>query len=105
MYAIMLEYGWLPAMLAVGSLVGSALVSWRARSVFHCCLSVVIFACVIWSLFTIYQMFCLDEQKVRGIVFMGRLRWNFIPLLTSLAVFIIFAAQAFYRLGRRSDAA
>jgi hypothetical protein len=103
MYAIMLEYGWLPAMLAVGSLVGSALVSWRARTVFHCCLSVVIFACVFWSLFTIYRMFCLDE--VRGIVFMGRERWNFIPLLTSLAVFIIFAVQAFYVLGRRSDAA
>ena len=44
MNELTLTYGWLPAMLAVGSLVGSVFVSWRARSVIHSCLSVVIFA-------------------------------------------------------------
>lgn len=105
MNELTLTYGWLPAMLAVGSLVGSVFVSWRARSVIHSCLSVVIFAGVFWTLFTLYRMFYLNERQVQAIIFMGRERWNFIPPLTALAVFIIFGAQGFYVLGRRSDAA
>ena len=100
-----LLYIWCPVIFAVGSVVGSGLVLLRQRSVIHGCLSIAVLACALWALFTFYRMFALEEHKVQMILFMGRVRLNFVPYLVTLVAFSIFAAQSFYVLSRRPNAA
>jgi hypothetical protein len=88
-------FGWLPAILAVSSLAGSVLVSWRMRSVTHYCLSMTVFAGVFWSVFTLYRIFSLHDRHASFIVLFGREWLNWVPHLIILAAFGIFAMQLF----------
>src|SRR6516164_1548242 len=80
-----------PAMFAVGSLVGSALLSWRTRSVFHFCVTGALFVGVFCSLFVLYDIFRLGGEA------------SFRPHILIATLFAVFAGQAFYVLRRRPD--
>ena len=85
-------YGWLPAIFAVGSLTGSALVSWKAQIFVHYCLSGVVFAAVFFALFSLYRIFYLGAYA------------SYLPHFIILGAFIIFALQGFSYFSRRHDA-
>ena len=55
-------YGLLPTIFAVGSLAGSVLVSWKARSFAHYCLSGIVFVAAFSSLLMLYDIFYLDGR-------------------------------------------
>ena len=98
-------YIWMPVLVAIGSVVGSGLVSWRYRGVIHVCLSLIVAVLVVGALFYFYRIFYLDEREAGVIVIFGREHLNFIPYFAIVGAFIIFAAQGFYVLRDKTDAA
>jgi len=98
-------YIWLPTLFAVLSVVGSSLVSWRHSSPAHICLTLIVWVFAVWSLFTLYRMFGLEEYQVQVVVFMGRERLNLIPHLVTFIVVCIFAGQTFWLLRHKPEAA
>ena len=85
-------YGWLPAIFAVGSLTGSALVSWKVRHFVHYCLSGIIFAAVFFGLFSLYRIFFLGAYA------------SYLPHFVILGAFTVFALQGFSYFSHRHDA-
>jgi len=88
---IQLLYGWIPVILAVGSFVGSALVSWKIRSLVHCFLSGIIFIAVFSAVFMLYRIFYLDARA------------SYLPHFIIVAAFAVFAAQGFSYFSHRHD--
>ncbi len=95
-------YGWLPALIAIVSAVGSGLVAWRQRSLVHACLTLVVCLLSCWALFTLYRIFFLDEANL--VVISGRVYRNYLPHFAIFVAFTIFACQGFYSLCVSSDA-
>lgn len=98
-------YIWFPTLIGIVSVIGSSLISWRQRSLVHGGLSLGVFACVFWSLFTLYRMFGIPEDRIGFVVFMGRVQVNFVPYLVTLVAFGIFYAQVNSALKQRVNAA
>jgi hypothetical protein len=75
----------LPELVSLFCLVISALITWRSRSLFSGCLTLVIFATVLWSLFIWCQIFLLQIFSPGRLpvllnwigigVFIGQLLW------------------------------
>ncbi len=94
-------YGLIPAIMAIGSVAGSALVAWKARTSFHYCASVVVLAATYWALFNLYRAVFLDEWTT--VVMLGREHWNLLPQFAIAGAFGIFAIQAFIYLENSKD--
>jgi hypothetical protein len=54
----------LPELLAIGCLVGSGLVAWKAKSIVHYCAMLAEFAVVLWSLIVLYQIYFLRAFQI-----------------------------------------
>jgi len=97
-------YIWMPVLVAVGSVVGSGIISWRHRGVIHFCLSLIVTGLVVGALFYFYRMFYLDERAAGVVVIFGREHFNFMPHFAIYGAFSIFASQGFYVLSNKTDA-
>ena len=54
----------LPELFAIGCLIGSGLVAWKARNIVHYCAMVAEFAVVLWSLIVLYQIYFLRAFQI-----------------------------------------
>jgi len=100
-----LLYCWSPGAVAIASLVLSTMVSWKRRRFTHWCISLIVFACVFWSLFTLYRIFALNEQQVGVIVVFGKEWRNRIPQLITVAAMVISMSQVIFQPGRKTGTA
>lgn len=62
----------------------------------QCCLSLAVFACVLWALFTLFRIFSTDDPSCR---------FSYLPHLVILAAISISVGQAIYVFSRGKDPA
>ena len=96
-------YIWIPVLVAIGSVTGSGLISWRHRGVINVCLSLITALIVCGALFYFYRIFYLNDHEAGIVVIFGHTHLNFIPHFAIFGAFAVFAAQAFYFLPNSGD--
>jgi hypothetical protein len=83
----------LPVLIVIGGLVGSTVLTWRARSLVHYFATIAVFGFVLWSLVAWYQGLVLRDNQIL---------WS--PLILEGIAFVIFVAQFIWYDKKHNDA-
>ena len=91
-----ITYVWLPVVVAMVSVIGSLLISVRARNIANYILTIFVCVAVLWSLYTLYEVFALEDYHALWYVVHGKaLLLKYLPQTVILVAFGVFATQAF----------
>ena len=87
---------WLPVAAAMVSVIGSLLISVRARNIVNLILTIFVCVAVLWSIYTLYEVFALADYHALWYVVHGKAHLlKYLPQTVILVAFGVFAIQAF----------